>query len=105
MPESNGCSRSPRPALKASSGIVPAVEAQLPAPVTLPSNLSGSLKYLDDAQLHRLQDAAGESKSCSSVFQGGAKARSHRPKFSNTPVLGEPHSEWGAEAEEVALTA
>ena len=43
--------------MKASSGIVPAVEAQLPAPVTLPSDLSGSLKYLDDAQLHRLQDA------------------------------------------------
>jgi hypothetical protein len=43
--------------LKAPSGIVPAVKGQLPAPVTLPSDLSGSLKYLDDRQLHRLQDA------------------------------------------------
>ena len=34
-----------------------ATEPALPARVTLPTDLSGSLKYLDDAQLKRLQDA------------------------------------------------
>ena len=34
-----------------------AVKAPTPAPVTLPSDLSGSLRYLDDAQIQRLFEA------------------------------------------------
>jgi hypothetical protein len=45
----------------ASSGRLPspigAVRIPTPAPVTLPSDLSGSLKYLDDAQIQRLFEA------------------------------------------------
>ena len=36
---------------------VSSTDAPSPARVTLPSNLSGSIKYLDDAQLQRLLDA------------------------------------------------
>jgi hypothetical protein len=36
---------------------VSSTDAPSPVRVTLPSNLSGSLKYLDDAQLQRLLDA------------------------------------------------
>src|SRR3954468_1399798 len=54
MPETTGRTRPPGPALKPLSA---APEAALPARVTLPTDLSGSLKYLEDAQLKRLQDA------------------------------------------------
>jgi hypothetical protein len=57
MPETKGRPRPPRSALKPLSGPFPSIEATLPARVTLPSDLSGSLKYLEDAQLKRLQDA------------------------------------------------
>jgi hypothetical protein len=54
MPETTGRTRPPGPTLKPLSA---APEAALPARVTLPTDLSGSLKYLEDAQLKRLQDA------------------------------------------------
>jgi hypothetical protein len=57
MREIKGRTRPPGSALKARSVAFPSTEATLPAPVTLPSDLSGSLKYLEDAQLTRLQDA------------------------------------------------
>jgi hypothetical protein len=50
MPEAKGRTRPPEIAL-------PITEARPPARVTLPSDLSGSLKHLDDGQLKRLQDA------------------------------------------------
>ena len=39
------------------ASIMSTAKAAAHAPITLPSDLSGSLKYLDDAQLQRLQDA------------------------------------------------
>src|SRR5260370_36317457 len=37
--------------------LVSSTDAPSPARVTLPGDLSGSLKYLDDAQLQRLREA------------------------------------------------
>lgn len=57
MPEAKGRTRPPQSALKPLPGALPTVEAMLPARVTLPTDLSGSLKHLDDGQLKILLDA------------------------------------------------
>ena len=50
--------RAPSSTLEPSSRVPPVpTAAPAPARVTLPSDLSGSLKYLDDAQLQRLSEA------------------------------------------------
>src|SRR5215469_12661124 len=49
------------------------VSTPSPARVTLPSDLSGSLKYLDDAQLNRLLEAV--TVEINRRNQGGAKSK------------------------------
>ena len=57
MPVSKGPAPPPGSALRPLSGAFSSPESMPPAPVRLPSDLPGSLKYLDDAQLEKLQEA------------------------------------------------
>ena len=57
MPVSKGPAQPPGSALRPLSGVFSSSESMPLAPVRLPSDLPGSLKYLDDAQLERLQEA------------------------------------------------
>src|SRR6266849_3660755 len=58
---------------------IPPIAAPSPARVTLPSDLSGSLKYLDDAQLQRLCEAVAVEINCRNQGAPNNEATGARP--------------------------
>jgi hypothetical protein len=61
----------PSPRVPPASG----TDAPAPARVTLPSDLPGSLKYLDDAQLHEIAPAAPSESSSQGQSAAGRNKR------------------------------
>jgi hypothetical protein len=81
MPVSKGPTQPPGSALRPLSGAFPSTEAT-PAQVRLPTDLPGSLKYLDNAQLERLQEAVAVE--ISRRNQGASLNETGSPKTTGT---------------------
>jgi aspartate/methionine/tyrosine aminotransferase len=77
---------------------VSSTDAPSPARVTLPSDLSGSLKYLDDAQLQRLREAVAveinrrnqgaPNNEATAAALTGASSQGKSAAFTNNKIRG-----------------